>query len=280
VESAVAIGVGEDVAVSAPRGRVGLVLLLCVLAFVAAPYLDTGMPAAAVLLAMLGSFAIAAWSPVLGVAFLLAATPFAEAIANYLVTGVVRSREFVWIEPMFLGTAAGITARLLARRSATRNAPAAARFYAAVVLCAFSVQLAGYLWRWQSQTYLPLGILWSALSDPSQLSPEHVARATLLYLMGPLWLWLVRNAVDEPERFRTVWRAWLAGALAFNVCAIAMWIGGFGLSGVRLRALFEDPNSYSSYLVLTLFVAWFVARSESRAAARVAAAIVLVSTVC
>lgn len=282
VESVAAIGRREEAALSAPLGRVGLALLLGVLVLVGVPYFDAGMPVASVLFAMLIPFAIALRSPVLGVALLLAVTPFTEAIAS-LVAGAAQSRDeasLVWIEPMFLGVAAGIVVRLLARPSSPRRAPAAAWLYGAVVLCALSVQVAGYLVRWQGLAYLPLKILWLAIPNPSQLSPEHTLRAALLLLTGPLWLWLARNAVGERDSPRIVWLAWVGGALVLNVCAIVMWIYGLGFIRERFTALLEDPNSYSSYLVLTLFAAWYVVRSESRAALRAVAALVVASTGC
>jgi O-antigen ligase len=282
VERVAAIGRREEAALSAPPGRIGLALLLAVLVLVAVPYFDAGMPASSVLLSMLVPFSIALRSPVLGVALLCAVAPFSEVIARFLVAAA-RSRDaidFVWIEPMFLGAAAAIVVRLLARPSAPRRAPAAAWLYVAIVVCALSVQVAGYLARWQGLAYLPLKTLWSAIPNPSQLAPEHTLRAALLLLMGPLWLWLVRNAAGERGSHRVVWLAWVGGAFVFNVCAIAMWIYGLGLVRRRFTALFEDPNSYSSYLTLTLFAACYVVRAETRTATRAVAVLVIASTGC
>jgi O-antigen ligase len=101
-----------------------------------------------------------------------------------------------------------------------------------------------------------LYLAWGSLPDANALASEHTLRAGLLLMAGAAWFALLRRNLREPEQVRVVAGCWLAGSFATGIYGTVAWAGGWDRHWPFSSSLLEDKNSYGSYLVLTLFMAW------------------------
>ena len=241
--------------------RAWLFLLICLLSLVAWSYLNADQPWFLLISFMAVPFTLSVLSPVLGVATVLALAPLVDGIASFFLHGTLALHHQVgifWIEPVFLGVWGGILVRLAWNGGKTQTAHPAARFYIAAISASLGVALFhnwGNWLEWPSLFSTLLAMLWQSLPFMDQLAPEHVLRASLLLLSVPVWIWLVKCAVTTSQEVRLVWVAWLGGACVTAVYGIWVWLHRHGRFWPRIESLFDDVNSYGSYLILTLAVA-------------------------
>lgn len=217
---------------------------------------------------MLVPFGLGLLWPANAVITILGAAPLVDGIAALVASGnpaaYVRSSSF-WVESVFLCGVAGILTGFAWRGTARREGGPALAFYTVAMSAVLAVSVAGYASTWRGQFPLAAKMMWLALPFMDQASGEHVLRAGLVQLAAGLWLWVVRNVSWEPVRVRLAWNVWMASSIIVAAYGTWMWLRGVGEHWPRVGSVFEDVNSYGSYLVLTLFVAvaiWLSARSR------------------
>jgi hypothetical protein len=184
-----------------------------------------------------------------------------------------------WVEPILLSALLGLLTRKLWRAQPATPFLPAGYFYIATIACGLTLSLVGSLVEWGGYFPSLLKSMWTALPYQHQAVPEYTLRAGLLLLSGPACLWLVRRAVSRAEDARRVWFAWLVGACGTAGYGIWAWLSRQGYAWPRVESLLDDVNSYGSYLVLTIFVAWSVFVSERSRTVRGIAVGILAVTV-
>ncbi|MCZ6832736.1 MAG: O-antigen ligase family protein [Acidobacteria bacterium] len=254
---------------------------MALLALAAWPYLTTG-PLWLTLPSLLLPFILGFRSPVLGIGLLLGSAPFLDGVVALALHG---SPEMVgqaglssWVEPVALGLMAGMTGRLLWRREPGFPTPPGFVFFLGAMGLSLLLALARFWPAWQGHLPAFLHMAWRALPDASPLASEHTLRAGLLLMAGAAWFALLRRSLRGPEQVRLVAGCWLAGSFATGVYGTLAWAGGWDRHWPFSSSLLEDKNSYGSYLVLTLFMAWaMLVSSRNRWARRLAGAALLMT---
>ncbi len=234
----------------------GTFLIVVVFAWV--PFLDAGGPAWLVTLFSLSAFVLALGWPFVAVAAAFAVSPLIEGVAALVVYGDLARHtgfELVWIEPFFLGLCAGLLVRLVLHPPETAGQPVALRWFVAAGVAAF-VAFVGTVvtaWRWNTGDLLRL--MWWSIPSLGDTGIERSLRYSLILVAGPFWVWLVGQVVPPATDPRRLWIAWLGGSLAAAICGTWMWARGILVTAPRAQSLFDDVNSYASYLLLTSFIA-------------------------
>jgi O-antigen ligase len=241
--------------------RAWLFVLIALLSLVAWSYLNADLPRSLIISFMAVPFTLGMLAPAVGVAAVLGLAPLVDGIASLFLHGTLalhHQGRIFWIEPVFLGVWGGLLVRLAWNDTQAPAGHPAGRFYLAAISTSLGLALL-YNWgnwlEWPSLFFTFLTMTWQLLPFMDQLAPEHVLRASLLLLSVPAWIWLVKCAVTTSQEVRLVWLAWLGGACATAGYGIWMWIHRHGRFWPRMESLFEDVNSYGSYLILTLAVA-------------------------
>ncbi len=252
------------------------------LALAAWPYLTAG-PLWLTLPSLFLPLALGLASPVLGIGLLLGSAPFLDGLVALALHG---SPEMVgqtglssWMEPMALGLMAGMTGRILWRRETKSQAPPGLVFFLGAMGLSLVLALARFWPAWQENLPAFLNLAWSALPDASPLASEHTLRAGLLLMAGACWFALVRRSLRGPEQVRFIAGCWLAGSVLAGAYSTLAWAGGWDRHWPFTSSLLEDKNSYGSYLVLTLFMAWAMLASSSNRWARRLAGTSLLMTI-
>ena len=262
--------------------RARLYVLLVVLGLVAASYAVFAPARPAVLIALAGAAALGLTAPAMAIAMTVGVAPIIDGLVA-LLYGIqpyqFQSLGLALIEPVFLGTTAGIVMRHLWRREAPGGSQRPeGRLYVLGMLCVLAVGLAPYVSDWRSRTGYVLLPMWRALPGLTMGAPEHLLRDGLLLLAAPLWLFAVTTSVRTEVHLRQTRLAWLGGAMVAALYGQWMWIHGQGAVAPRVASALDDVNSYGSYLVLSLFMAVTVLADDRRWGARLLASLSIAAT--
>jgi O-antigen ligase len=111
-----------------------------------------------------------------------------------------------------------------------------------------------------------------------QLSPSHPLRAGILILASLLWYQLTVAHLKTSADIQLACRGWLIGAFLTGAYGIWFWAKHEEPLFKGIESVLDDTNSYGSYLVLTLFVAWAACRTEKSPWTRSLALITVVTT--
>ena len=263
------------------RGRIPLQAGMAILALAAWPYLATG-PLWLTLPFLLLPFFLGLRSPVLGIGLLLGCAPFLDGAVALALHGsperVTQAGLSSWVEPVALGLMAGMIGRILWRREPKPAAPPGLVFFLGAVGLSLLLALARFRAAWQDHLPAFLNMAWRSLPDASPLASEHTLRAGLLLMAGAAWFALLRRTLRGPAQVRLIAGCWLAGSFLTGVYGTWAWAGGWDRHWPFSSSLLEDKNSYGSYLVLTLFLAWaMLVSSHNRWARRLAGAALLMT---
>jgi O-antigen ligase len=166
-----------------------------------------------------------------------------------------------WIEPAFLGVAAGIVGHRLWSGEGRRGTLPGLPFFLGAVACSLLLSVARFWPGWQEQLPSFLTLAWQSLANMDPMASEHTLRAGLLLMAGGFWLGLVGRSLSGEADFRKAAGCWLAGSLVAGAYGTWAWAHGVDPQWPFTISLLEDKNSYGSYLVLTLFLAWALWRS-------------------
>lgn len=241
------------------RGRVPLQAGMALLALSAWPYLTNG-PLWLTLPSLLLPFVLGFGWPVAGIGLLLGSAPLLDGMVALALSGspemVGRAGLSSWVEPAALGLMAGMAGRSLWRREPESPAPPGLTFFLGAVGASLLLAMAQVWPAWQEHTFTFLHMAWRAIPDATPPGAEHTLRAGLLLMAGAAWFALLRRNLSGKEQVRQVMGCWLAGSLATGIYGTWAWAGGWDRHWPYSSSLLEDKNSYGSYLVLTLFIAW------------------------
>jgi O-antigen ligase len=236
----------------------GFKTLLVLLALAAWPYLAIG-PLWLMIPAMALPMALGRWAPAPGLGILLGLAPLVDGLVAWCLLGSPDHGDQVgmasWIEPAALGLAAGMILRLQAaphEKPARLPGLALFLFAAGASLLLAVARLAP---DWQAQ--LPwFGIMaWMSLPDASPWVMEYTLRSALLLMAGAGWFALLRRVLPGPGNFVPAAAGWIVGSVVTGIYGTWTWSQGMEPQWPYAASLFEDKNSYGSYLVLTLFLA-------------------------
>jgi len=275
------------------RGRIWSSLLVVLLMVLLVPYFRVALALSRRVLHPFVGIPISAL-PVIGVSFLVlvsllrpvwalagffAVAPLANGLVARLVLGSATFHHkagMFWVEPLFLSLAIG----LLLRRAAlseplnSKRPEAAVGFYAVVVLTSLVLFSFQSPWWWDR-----LRLAWLHIPRMRQLSPNHSVRAGLLILGSLLCYRLTFERLGTSKEIQLVCRGWLFGGLLMGLYGLRDWARRGGTMYLPLESMLDDANSYGSYLVLTLFVAWGEYLAEKELWARAMAGLTLLLTV-
>ena len=262
--------------------RCGSATFLFILLVVWTAYLSAPLPHVFLIALFLIPFVLSLASPVWAVILLVGLNPLVDGLIAWAWHGsflVHRKIDILWSEPLLLGVLLGSLLHQIAQKQPAVRLPHAVYFYAAVIVCSalVSVQATvaeedyGFLWFVRR--------MWEAIPFQHQASPLYTLRASLLFLIAPACIWLVRSAVTQPSQARLIWLSWLGGASLADLYGLWAWSNQHGYFWPRIEALFDDVNAHGSYQVLTFFIAWSVFVSERSRIVRSFAATVLGLTV-
>lgn len=231
------------------------------------------------IIGVLSLILIALFRPVWALVLFFTMAPLANGLAAWLVLGNPARHHLAgmfWVEPLFLSLAIGF---LLSRAwgsasiESKRLEPAVG-FYAVVVLTSLVLFFFQSPWWWDRLT-----LAWLHIPRMRQLSPSYPLRAGLLILASLLCYRLVCNRLISSKEIRLACRGWLVGGLLTGLYGLWMWVRHEGILYPRVESVFDDVNSYGSYLVLTLFIAWGELLAEKELWARAMAMLTLLLTV-
>jgi DNA-binding NarL/FixJ family response regulator len=236
--------------------------------------LSSPVPETAISLLVLLALRWPAWA----LAVFFTTAPLANGLVAWLLLGdpdLHRKTGIFWVEPLFLCIALGLLARRVIGwdREPAERPDGGAGLYAVAVLASLALAIPSTLGGWGH-----LAPAWQALPWMDQLSPYHSLRAGLFILACLLWYRVTTTSLRTPTAILLACRGWLVGALLTGTYGVWVWIRrprGF-YSGIE--SVLDDPNSYASYLVLTLFIAWGATRSEQARGGRCLAWAVLAVT--
>lgn len=231
------------------------------------------------IIGVLGLVLIALLRPVWALTLFFALAPLANGLAAWLVLGNPARHHLAgmfWVEPLFLSLAIGLLLGRTCRSEPieSKRLDVAVGFYAIVVLTSLALFFFQSPWWWDRLT-----LAWLHIPRVRQLSPNHPLRAGLLILASLLCYRLTCNRLITSKEIQLVCRTWLAGGLLTGLYGLWMWTRGEGILYPRIESVFDDANSYGSYLVLTLFIAWGEFLVEKELWARAMAVLTLLFTV-
>jgi len=121
-------------------------------------------------------------------------------------------------------------------------------------------------------------VAWLDIPRMDQLSPSHPLRAGLLILASLLWYRLTATQLRTSAEIQLACRGWLVGAVLTGAYGLWTWARYEGAWVKGFESVLDDTNSYGSYLVLTLFVAWAEWLTETVPWARALSVLTLVVT--
>lgn len=281
------------------RGRIWPLLLVVLLLIALIPYLrvivatsrhglspSTGVPLA--LFPIVGASAIALFSllrPVWALAAFFAVAPVVNGLVRVTIGNLALHKLYcigpAWyqkagllgVELLFLSLALGLLLRrvIWPDPGGTRRVENGVAFYALAVLASMTLFYLQDPWWWDR-----LILAWRHIPSGRQLSPNHPFRAGLLILASLLCYRLTLNQLKTSKAIRLVCRGWLVGALLTGIYGFSVRKWG---QYAQFASLIEDVNSYGSYLVLTLFIAWGELLAEGKPWARVLSGLTLLLTV-
>lgn len=279
---------------SALGERVWLLLVVVLLVILFIPYLRVDLPilqqadhpVSRLLLSLFPNIGVSLlvfvalrW-PVWALAFFFATAPLANGLVAWVTLGnpgLHKQAGIFWVEPLFLSIAIGL---LLSRvrwleHERSKGFEASVGFYAGVVVISLALSFRPSEGWW---AHLPSA--WSDVFRIDQLAPYHQPRAALLILASLLCYRLTVTHLRTAAEIQLVCRGWLVGGLLTGVYGISIWIWRDRGLYRGFESVLDDPNSYASYLVLTLFIAWGTFLTESEPWARKLALLTLSITAC
>jgi O-antigen ligase len=189
-----------------------------------------------------------------------------------------RHPERSWSEFLFLGVCFGMLARRGWHRTPGASLPTAGRFYVVTIISALVLARADEIVGWGSYRLVPLEAMWQSLAAAYPV-PEQPLRATLIFLAGPVLVMLTRAALAGVPDQRMIWWSWLGGAFFSIIFGSWMWLYRQGTWWPRLESVFDDANSYASYLVLTVFIAWALFIREQHLTRKAVLGLLIVTTI-
>lgn len=276
------------------RGRIWPLLLIVLLLIALIPYLrvtvatsrhglspSTGVPLA--LFPIVGASAIALFSllrPVWALAAFFAITPVVNGLVARVTIGnpvLYKKAGLLGVELLFLSLALGLLLRRVIRPDpgGARRVENGVAFYALAVLASMTLFYLQDPWWWDR-----LILAWRHIPSGRQLSPNHPFRAGLLILASLLCYRLTLNQLKTSKAIQLVCRGWLVGAFLTGIYGVSVWTPWkWSQLYAQTALLLEDVNSYGSYLVLTLFIAWGELLAERKPWARVLSGLTLLLTV-
>ncbi len=222
-------------------------------------------------------FAALRW-PVSALAFFFATAPLANGLVAWVTLGdpgLHKQTGLFWVEPLFLSIAIG----LLLRRVVSPEPAQAKRLEASVVFYSVVVLISLAL-AFRSGPGLSdgLSVAWLDIPRMDQVSPSHPLRAALLVLASLLWYRLTANQLRTSADIRAACRGWLVGGFLTGIYGIWIWIQRDRGFYKGIESVLDDPNSYASYLVLTLFISWGAFLTEAMSWPRRLALLTLIVT--
>lgn len=202
--------------------------------------------------------------PVWALAFFFATAPLANGLAAWITLGdpaLFKKSGLFWVEPLFLSIASGLLVhQIVSPEPAQSKRPeASVIFYSAVIVLslALAFRSGGGLWD-------RLSAAWPDIPQMDQVSSSHPLRAALLVLASLLWYRLTASQLQTSADIQAACRGWLVGGFLTGIYGIWTWLRHERALRSGLQSVLDDTNSYASYLVLTLFIAWAACRSEMR----------------
>jgi hypothetical protein len=278
------------------RGRTWPLLLVVLLVILFVPYFRialtmlrrvhapfdgvplSSLPVIGVLFLVLFSLLRPTWA----LALFFAVAPLANGLVAWVTLGdpaLHQKAGMFWVEPLFLSLGIGFILRRIfwPEPMNSKGIEISVAFYAVVALTSTALYFLESPWLWDRLT-----LAWLHIPRMRQLSPNHPFRAGLLILASLLCYRLTLNRLRTSREIHIVCRAWLVGALfatGYDVWRLMGFQGPEYPEYPRVQSVLADWNSYASYLVLTLFIAWGEWLTEKERWARVMAGLTLLFTV-
>lgn len=229
---------------------------------------------------IVGVSAIAIFSllrPVWALAAFFALAPLANGLVAWVTNGdPVRYQKagLFAVELLFLSLAIGLLLRrvIWPDPEEVKRVEDGVVFYVMAVLASMILFYLQDPWWWDR-----LMLAWRHLPVGRQLSPNHPLRAGLLILASLLCYRLTLNRLITLKEVQLVCRGWLVAGILTGLYGL-LWARPNPYYP-RVESVLDDVNSYGSYLVLTLFIAWGEYLAEKKWWARVMAALTLLLTV-
>lgn len=274
------------------RSRIWPLLLVVLLVILLIPYLrvivatsphglspSTGVPLA--LFPIVGASVITLFSllrPAWALAAFFAVAPVMNGLVAWVTNGdPVRYQKagLFAVELLFLSLAIGLLLRCVIWPDpvSSKRVEKGIALYVIAVLASMILFYLQDPWWWDR-----LMLAWRHLPVGRQLSPNHPLRAGLLILASLLCYRLTLNRLITLKEVQLVCRGWLVAGILTGLYGL-LWARPEDPYYPRVDSVLDDVNSYGSYLVLTLFIAWGEYLAEKKWWARVMAALTLLLTV-